>query len=116
MEVWEPQAAQKVTLRTSFGRFGDLQELSTQLLAGWMASGWLTGDLAGWLGDPRLSDHAQGVVNWDILGAIATSQIGACCKIRSSKDEKLQAYRTYMAYRAYMLQTTRLTVLQGYLL
>ena len=47
-------------------------------------------------------------------GPIATNQIAASYRIRSSKDVKLQAYSAYMAYRAYMLQTRRLTVLQGY--
>ena len=89
-----------------------MQELSTQLLAGWMASGWLAGDLAGWLGDPRLSAHAQGVVKWDILGARTTSQIDACCKIRSSKDAKLQAYRAYRDYEATRLQDFKATRLQ----
>ena len=112
--IFEGWRLSKTVSGSSWKLAGALDSAAGWLDAIWVAAGscWLACWLATGTPGSRQHGHLRGTPSSP--GAEATNQIAARCKIGSSKDAKLQAYRTYMAYRAYMLQTRRLTVLQGY--
>ena len=57
--------------RQALAYFGSLQELLAQLLADWMASGWLADELAGWLGGSQIQRTCSGEGD---LGAVGLYQ------------------------------------------